>query len=513
MISSEPPAIPTQQIVPESILQKCVKISNESSSDIKANMRRAFSKFSQENVDASSKPNEYKSILFALCYYHSAILGRKKFGAPGWSKVYNFNDGDLTICADILNNYVEQFDQVPWKDLRYLFGHIMYGGHITDHWDRITNNTYLEVLIDPKLLHNMNLIPSHSPIYRILDPNKSNYVDYQKYIEKLPTESPNMFGMHPNAEINFLTNLCDATFNAIVDMLGASAGGGGGEDGGVSAIVAKYKETIPAYFDLLKIQDTCDVKNEGKPATPYDTVAIQESGVMNVMLLEILTSLDELELGLAGSLNMTDAMESLAASLSLNRVPENWSTFYFSKRPLNSWYSDLAARCAQLVAWTEGMIKPKSLSISFFFNPLSFLTAITQTTARERGLPLDEMTSQTNVTWIPDYLTIKEDAKDGAYIHGLFLEGAAWENGGEGQEGYLIDQKLKELHPPLPVINVVAVLVKDKKTKAQFECPVYYTTARGQVFIFKANLNMESEEVPQSKWILSGTALIMNEDF
>jgi dynein heavy chain len=457
-------------------------------------------------VDASSKPNEYKSILFALCYYHAAILGRKKFGAPGWSRVYNFNDGDLTICADILNNYLEKFDQVPWKDIRYLYGSIMYGGHITDHWDRRTNNTYLDVLIDPKLLHNMNLIPSASPIYRILDPNKSNYVDYQKYIEKLPTESPQMFGMHPNAEINFLTNLTDTVFTAIVDMQGASAGGGGGDDGGISAMVAKYKETIPPYFDMNKIQDVCDAKNEGKAPTPYDTVVMQESDVMNVMLLKIFTSLEELELGLAGALNMTDSMEDLATALSLNRVPAPWSLFYFSKRPLNSWYTDLANRCTQLSNWTTEMIKPISLSLSYFFNPLSFLTAITQTTARGRGLPLDQMTTQTNVTWFNDYSQIKENPADGAYIHGLFLEGAAWENSGEGQEGYLVDQKLKELHPNLPVVNVISVLNQDKKTKAQYECPVYYTTMRGPVFIFKANLNMESEEVPQSKWILSGTA-------
>jgi len=336
LISSEPPPIATQQIIPESILQKCVKISNESPSDIKANMRRAYSKFSQEMVDNATgygKGNEYKSILFALCYYHAAILGRKKFGAPGWSRVYNFNDGDLTICADILNNYLKAFDQVPWKDLRYLYGSIMYGGHITDHWDRRTNNTYLDVLIDPKLLHNMNLIPSASPIYRILDPNKSNYVDYQKYIEKLPTESPQMFGMHPNAEINFLTNLTDTVFTAIVDMQGAASGGGGGDDGGVSGLVAKYKETIPPYFDMNKVKDVCDAKNEGKPPTPYDTVVQQEADVMNTMLLKIFTSLEELELGLAGALNMTDAMEALASALSLNRVPATWSTFYFSKRP------------------------------------------------------------------------------------------------------------------------------------------------------------------------------------
>jgi dynein heavy chain len=35
----------------------------------------------------------------------------------------------------------------------------MYGGHITDDWDRRINNTYLEVYIKPELLCNMILAP------------------------------------------------------------------------------------------------------------------------------------------------------------------------------------------------------------------------------------------------------------------------------------------------------------------------------------------------------------------
>lgn len=71
--------------------------------------------------------------------------------------------GDLNISVSVLYNYLEanakvnlssdEFSrqmhnnlnsQVPWEDLRYLFGEIMYGGHITDDWDRRLCITYLE---------------------------------------------------------------------------------------------------------------------------------------------------------------------------------------------------------------------------------------------------------------------------------------------------------------------------------------------------------------------------------
>lgn len=42
--------------------------------------------------------------------------------------------------------------QVPWDDLRYLFGEIMYGGHITDDWDRRLCRTYLSEYVQPEML-------------------------------------------------------------------------------------------------------------------------------------------------------------------------------------------------------------------------------------------------------------------------------------------------------------------------------------------------------------------------
>lgn len=42
--------------------------------------------------------------------------------------------------------------QVPWEDLCYLFGEIMYGGHITDNWDRRLCKTYLQEFMHPRMV-------------------------------------------------------------------------------------------------------------------------------------------------------------------------------------------------------------------------------------------------------------------------------------------------------------------------------------------------------------------------
>jgi dynein heavy chain len=54
-------------------------------------------------------------------------------------------------------------------------------------------------------------------------------------------------------------------------------------------------------------------------------------------------------------------------------------------------------------------------------------------------MPLDYMTTQTNVMAIRGPEDVTNPAENGAYVHGFYLEGSAWETGAEGQEGYLIE--------------------------------------------------------------------------
>ena len=232
---------------------------------------------------------------------------------------------------------------------------------------------------------------------------------------------------------------------------------------------------------------------------------------MNLLIFTIKLSLTELQMGLSGQLNITDAMDELQKSLSMGFVPPGWAAVaYPSLKPLQLWFTDLLRRYIQLKEWTDIAITPACLWISGLFNPMSFLTAIMQKTARADKLPLDNIILRTDITNDDDPNSITKSPDTGAYISGFFVEGAKWEPGRGGEQGNLADQTLKDLNPSLPVMHVIAVTRDKRQTTGFYECPVYVTKTRGPTLVFKADLKMESDEVPISKWILSGVALVMS---
>jgi dynein heavy chain len=236
---------------------------------------------------------------------------------------------------------------------------------------------------------------------------------------------------------------------------------------------------------------------------------------MNALLFEIRRSLVELEMGLSGTLNITDQMEELVAALSLNKVFGSWEKLaYYSLKPLSSWMADLVLRAAQLQEWTTNLQAPKSVWISGLFNPMSYLTAVVQVTARQKNLPLDSLTLRCVFTNIRDAkleVPSGPPPNGGVYVHGLFLEGASWEEGKGDEEGYLADSKLKVLHPPMPVLNVYAVPNTEMTWDNMYHCPVYITSMRGPTYLFTANVRMEPDD-KESRWVLGGTALLLTED-
>ena len=130
----------------------------------------------------------------------------------------------------------------------------------------------------------------------------------------------------------------------------------------------------------------------------------------------------------------------------------------------------------ELEGWTSDFNLPSSVWLPGFFNPQSFLTAIMQSTARKNELPLDKMCLTCEVTK-KQAGEMQSNKAEGAYTHGLFMEGARWDIAA----GYIAESNLKELYPSMPVMYIKAVTQDKQETRNFYECPVYKTRQRGVV--------------------------------
>uniref|UniRef100_A0A3P9MJJ8 Dynein, axonemal, heavy chain 9 n=1 Tax=Oryzias latipes TaxID=8090 RepID=A0A3P9MJJ8_ORYLA len=494
--SAEPSATPETHIIPHGILENSIKVTNEPPTGMNANLHKALDNFSQVSLEACTQENEFKSIWFALCYFHAVVAGRSKFGPQGWNRPYPFNIGDLTISVNVLQNYLEANRKVPYEDLRYLFGEIMYGGHITDDWDRRLCCSYLEEFIKPEMMEGKVFLAPKFPL-----PGNMQYEGYHKYIDdNLPGESPYLYGLHPNAEIGFLTQTSEKLFSTVLEMQPRDEAVG--EEGGmtreekVCAVMEEITGRLPDQFNMSELFA------KAQERSPYEVVALQECERMNFLIREIRSSLRELSLGLKGELTMTSDMESLQNALFLDAVPDGWTKLaYPSTLSLALWFSDLLTRISQLEAWSVSFCLPPVVWLSGFFNPQSFLTAIMQDIARRNKLPLDSMRLQCEVTKRnPEHFS--SPPREGAYIHGLFMEGAQWDT----QKGIIVPAGMKELTTAMPVMYIKAVPASKQDTKDVYRCPVYKTRQRGPTYVW--TFDLKSKEKP-STWTIAGVALIL----
>merc|ERR1711865_14617 len=470
----------------------------------------------------NTKQTEFKGCCFALVWFHALMLGRKKFGQMGWSRAYAFNTGDLKICANVLTDYLDNSPITPWQDLRYIFGEVMYGGHITDAWDRRTCNTYLEVIMHEGIFKKMVFGISGGKEFGSPDPSSLDYQGYFDYIEhEMVPESPPLFGLHANAEIGYL----QASANNIFTTMSSIAGGGGdGGDGG-----DKTSEMVGITILLKEYEETPEGKAEG----PFNQVVLQECSRMNVLLTEIRRALVELDKGLKGQLNMSENMEDLATCMGASMVPGrnpfhkcNWEgKAWFSMKGLIPWFLDLQKRCDQLVEWTAEMHRPFCAWLPGLFNPTAYITAAMQCTARIAGLPLDKMCTETHMTLWSEKSEVDHHPSGGGFVCGLFIEGARWPQKEEVEEveeiegepcgGHIMDSKLKDLLPLLPIVYLKAVQVQStwepstvgylRHEPTIYEAPIYITQFRGPTYVEIATLKTN---VPSSTWVLAAVSVV-----
>ncbi|XP_048968435.1 dynein axonemal heavy chain 14 isoform X2 [Canis lupus dingo] len=459
---------------PIPILQKSLKITVENPPGLKSNLLQTFGYSGSGEVteEIFEKPDcgpWWKKLLFSLCFFNALINERKNYGILGWNIAYKFSSSDLEVAIKMLENALSTRSSISWPTLRYLFGEVIYGGLVTDTWDRRCLNTLLYKYCNPDVLRDDFSFSSdeiHQPV-----PKFGSIMDCIHTIQSLPDDdSPELLGLHPEV----IRGCREIQGQKFIDSLIAMQPRSTTAKLMISREQSNDELVMEILSDMLKRLPVSVEKEEyaGTPSTlkcimsspiweslyksiqGYDplihcvllTFLSQEIERFDKLLFIVHTSLKGLQLAIKGEIILTQELEEIYGSFLNTRVPMLWQKHaYKSCKPLSSWVNDLIQRLNFFNTWAKmaytaihhrymRFVTVSNLSIpspaqspkypydknsdffegfparywlpAFFF-PQAFLTAVLQDYGKSQGISIDALTFTHHVT--SDTTDIKDE--------------------------------------------------------------------------------------------------------
>ncbi|CAF3318322.1 unnamed protein product [Rotaria socialis] len=275
-------SMPSPQF-PVMILQNGSKMTVEPPRGIKANLLRSYITLSDDFLTScTGKVDEFKHLLLSLCLFHAVLLERRKFGPLGFNIPYEFTDGDLRICMSQLRMFLMEYTEIAYKVLKYTAGEINYGGRVTDDWDRRCVMNVLDDFYAAKVL-DANFCYDDSQIYHQLPP-VSEHQAYVGYVRSLPiNDTPEIFGLHENANITFAQNETYRTLTDLLDLQPKTATAGENRDVVIEKLVKDVLSRVPRPLPLATVMEKYPVM--------YEQVSSIHSYMINYESLKMSTSI------------------------------------------------------------------------------------------------------------------------------------------------------------------------------------------------------------------------------
>jgi len=497
---------------PIGLLQISIKMTDEPPSGIKAGLRKSYAWIDTDWLEAVNR-DEWRPMVFALCFMHTIVQERRKFGALGFCIPYEFNQTDLEASALYMRNHMTEVElkkgQVSWIAITYMVCEVQYGGRITDDMDRRLFNTYGDTFLTPKILDpTFEFFPGYE-VFKF--PAIQAYRDAIEEI--VDVDNPGVFGLHSNGDLTFRTKETREVLSTIMGIQPKDSGGSG--DGGptreeqVLATAANMLKEMPKAFNKVQVRKNLAKLNGGVNVQPkpLNVHLGQEVDRMQIIIGITRRTLTSLELAIAGTVIMTADLQEALDCLFDARVPSSFTKKSWISPSLGLWFGQLCNRTAELVNWlAEG--RPKSFWLTGFFNAQGFLTAVQQeVTRRHNGWSLDDVLICSEMTaFEKEDVEKKERLEEGVYCWGLFLDGAAWDK----KKNSLCDAPPKKLFCAIPCLFVTAIKRGEGKKQQEYMAPTYTIPRRtGLHYVFTANLRCDD---PPTFWAMRGVAILCNRD-
>jgi len=484
---------------PIGILQRGLKMTTEPPKGLKANMTRLVNNISEAKFQNAGKPHKYKKLLFAMCWFHAVLVDRRKFLNLGWNIPYDFNDSDFEVSELCLRLYLEEYEETPWDAMKYLISEINYGGRVTDDLDRRLMNVYMAAFFNEDALNVPNFRLSSLPSYVIPEDGPLNL--YREVCAGLPpVDRPEAFGQHPNADIASAITSGQAMLETVVSLQPRTADASGvSPDDMVYGLAEDLLGLVP---EPCNINDKCG-DNDG---TALYIVLVQELQRYNKLLEKVRSSLVNVQKGIKGLVVMSSELDQVFQRLLVGLVPTSFQGAYPSLKPLSAWSRDLVQRWAQLMEWCDKGA-PKCFWLAGFTYPNGFLTALMQTSARNQNVSIDTLMWDFPVSNVEEK-DISSRPKEGAFVKGLFLEGAGWNY----DNSCLNEPEPMELIYSMPIIHFKPVEAKKSKAKGMYACPLYLyplRTGSRERPSWMLNIDLKSGNAEPEVWTKRGTALLL----
>ncbi|KAG5316099.1 DYH5 protein, partial [Acromyrmex insinuator] len=483
---------------PIGLLQMAIKFTNEPPQGIRASLKRTYQAVTQDALDYSTQ-SQWPPLLYAVAFLHTVVQERRKFGPLGWNIPYEFNQADFAASVQFIQNHLDDMDPkkgVSWPTVCYMLGEVQYGGRVTDDFDKrlLTTFTYVwfcDVLLRPGFEFYRG--------YRV--PQTRNLQGYLDYIDSLPaTDTPEVFGLHPNADITYQINTAKGILDTILNVQPKEGSTQGGEtrENVVYKLANDMLSKLPKQYNSFEVKEA--LQRMG-PLLPMNIFLRQEIDRISRVIKEVQSTLTDLKLAIEGTIIMSQGLRKSLDAMYDARIPDKWLKISWESATLGFWYTELLERDHQFRQWCiHG--RPRVFWMTGFFNPQGFLTAMRQEVTRaHKGWALDSVVLQ-NVITRYNKEDIKNQPQEGVYVHGLFLEGASLDR----KAGKLVESRPKVLYEQMPVIYIFAINTTAGKDPKLYECPIYRKPQRTDAK-YVGSIDFETDYNPRH-WTLRGVALL-----
>jgi len=407
---------------PLGLLQMAIKVTTEPPKGLRAGLYRTFN--TQIHPDFLEKVEPYdkwRSLVFTVCFLHSIVQERRKFGPLGFCIPYEFNASDLEASLCFLDKHMTACatQNIPysWPAMQYMVAHVQYGGRITDDLDRDLFEAYSTLWITDAVFqpnYSFNTL-IHEFQYQV--PDCTEHSKFLEYINSMPDkDSPIVFGLNNNADLTFRLKDSQNMISTMIDTQPKDSGGAGNGKSREEEVKDKLEtdliKGLPADFIEIEVEERLKVLkgpknlNESGKGVPLNVFLYQEIQRFQMILDIVRRTMGDMVLAIEGQIIMTPDIVDSINSVYDFRVPRKWQ--YDPTGAEISWLTD------SLAGWLKGLLdrhhqlsnwifkeRPPSYWLTGFFNPQGFLTAMKQEVTRSK--------KNTNEPWSLDEVIYKTD--------------------------------------------------------------------------------------------------------